>query len=60
MWRAFYCLLNGFFEEEWWKSGEKLPIGLAGQDFLTETGQNDYSHRSTNELILPVYGSHGR
>jgi hypothetical protein len=42
------------------KSGAKFPIGLAGQDFLTETGQNDYPHRSTNELILPVYGSHGR
>jgi acetolactate synthase-1/2/3 large subunit len=29
-----------------------LPAGLAGQDFLTKTGQNDYPHRSTNELII--------
>ena len=29
-----------------------MPAGLAGQDFLTKTGQNDYPHRSTNELII--------
>jgi acetolactate synthase-1/2/3 large subunit len=43
--KSLWVLKSGVVEEF-------RPVCLVGRDFLTKTGQNDYPHRFTNELIF--------